>query len=177
MANHPIGGIQRAAICAIPMSEGKRCGRVENSLIEQEKAVLASLENSGETEPLALAEHLTKLADMYFQHEDFEQAEPLYWRALEMVHHAYGPVHLKVADSLQNLAELYEIQAKYSKAEQLYECIIAILSDLPDESCPAAIEVLRRIDGFYESRGLDWQRENVKSLCGKFRGEESEETA
>jgi tetratricopeptide (TPR) repeat protein len=134
---------------------------------DAEKNVLAALE-CGDKPPLELADHLIKLADLYFSNNEFEHAEPLYWRALEMVHQAVGPVHIRVACTLQDLAELYEIQAKYSKAEHLYECIIGILGDLPGEKCPEAVDSLRRIEGYYESRGLECQMANVRTLCGKF---------
>jgi tetratricopeptide (TPR) repeat protein len=134
---------------------------------DQENIVVEALEQ-GQMQPLELADELIKLADLYFAKDEFEHAEPLYWRAVEMVHEALGPVHMRVATTLQDLAELYEIQSKYSKAEHLYECIIGILADLPDAACPEAVESLRRIEGYYESRGLEWQMANVRTLSGKF---------
>jgi hypothetical protein len=41
--------------------------------------------------------------------------------ALAIREDALGPMYLDVADSLNNLAELYRIQGKYTQAEPLYQ--------------------------------------------------------
>jgi tetratricopeptide (TPR) repeat protein len=64
---------------------------------------------------------LNKLAEFYFNHGEYTQAERLYQRVLTMREKAFGPKHVDVADSLANLAALYDAQGKYTQAEPLYQ--------------------------------------------------------
>ncbi len=56
----------------------------------------------------------------------YEQAEPLYQRALAIYEQALGPEHPDTARSLNNLAILYDDQGKYEQAEPLYQRALAI---------------------------------------------------
>jgi tetratricopeptide (TPR) repeat protein len=136
---------------------------------EQEKKVLAAL-GAASLPPLEMAGQLSTLAGGYFQNEQYDQAEPLFWRSLELVHETLGPIHIRVACCLQDLAELYEVQGQYAKAEHLYECIMAILNDVSEDDAAQAADSLRRIEGFYEARGQQWQMANVRTLRNKFSG-------
>jgi hypothetical protein len=140
---------------------------VRSLVIEYARRNLSSAQDGGAS-LLEIADFATKLADLYFANDEFDQAEPLYWQSLEMRRKELGVVHLKVASSLQDLAELYEMQAKHGKAEQLYECVIGIMTELPQATDPEAVTCLRRVAGYYESRGLDSQRFSVEDLSTKF---------
>ena len=59
------------------------------------------------------------LAALYDSHGRFEEAEPLYTRALEIREKALGPEHPDTAASLNNLAGLYVSQGQYEEAEPL----------------------------------------------------------
>jgi len=52
---------------------------------------------------------------------------PLYERALAILEKALGPGHPHVAQSLNNLAELYRAQGAYERALPLCERALAIL--------------------------------------------------
>jgi len=56
----------------------------------------------------------------------YEQAAPLYQRALAIREQELGPHHPDTARSLNNLAQLYWAQGKYPEAEPLYQRALAI---------------------------------------------------
>ncbi len=56
----------------------------------------------------------------------YSDAEPLLIRALKINEEALGPEHPKVAQSLNNLAVLYNAQGKYAEAEPLYKWALLI---------------------------------------------------
>ncbi|MCP4307664.1 MAG: tetratricopeptide repeat protein, partial [bacterium] len=57
----------------------------------------------------------------------YDEAEPLYRRALAILEKVLGAEHPAVATSLNNLAELYRDQGRYDEAEPLYRRALAIL--------------------------------------------------
>jgi tetratricopeptide (TPR) repeat protein len=56
----------------------------------------------------------------------YEEAEPLYQRAIAIDEKALGPEHPGLATDLNNLALLYRSQGKYAEAEPLYQRALAI---------------------------------------------------
>ena len=56
----------------------------------------------------------------------YPEAEPLYLRALHIREQQLGPKHPDVANSLNNLANLYADQGKYEEAEPLYRRALTI---------------------------------------------------
>ncbi len=58
---------------------------------------------------------------------EYEQAKPLYERALAMSEKVLGKEHPSVATSLNNLAGLYDSQGDYEQAKPLYERALKIL--------------------------------------------------
>ena len=56
----------------------------------------------------------------------FRTAESFFKRALEMRECTLGPDHLDLAQSLNNLAALYNDRKQFSKAEPLYERALEI---------------------------------------------------
>ena len=56
----------------------------------------------------------------------YDEAEPLYQRALEIWEQALGSLHAHVATCLNGLAGLYYLQGQYAKAEPLYQRALAI---------------------------------------------------
>jgi len=78
---------------------------------------------------LALPEAGSLLNQIAYYLEDraqYEQAEPLYQRALAIREQMLGPEHPDTATSLNNLAFLYHNQGKYEQAEPLYQRALAI---------------------------------------------------
>ncbi|HJQ35426.1 MAG TPA: FxSxx-COOH system tetratricopeptide repeat protein [Pyrinomonadaceae bacterium] len=60
----------------------------------------------------------------------YAEAETFYKKALSIWERAYGPEHLSVSTSLNNLANLYDIQGKYAEAEPLYLRSLSICEKL-----------------------------------------------
>lgn len=56
----------------------------------------------------------------------YEEAEPLYERALAIDEKALEPDHPEAATNLNNLAEFYRSQGKYAEAEPLYKRALTI---------------------------------------------------
>jgi tetratricopeptide (TPR) repeat protein len=88
---------------------------------------------------------LNNLAEFYRRLEKYEQAEPLFKRALAIREKTVGPDHFETAtvlnnlallyksqghyaeaDSFHNLGELYRVQERYQEAEPLLRCAIEI---------------------------------------------------
>ncbi len=72
------------------------------------------------------ASSLNDLAFFYHKQGKYEQAEPLYQRALAIYERVLGVEHPDTASSLGNLALLYYSQRKYEQAEPLYQRALAI---------------------------------------------------
>ena len=56
----------------------------------------------------------------------YEEAEPLYQRAIAIDEKTLGPEHPDLATKLNNLANLYQHQGKYEEAEPLFKRALAI---------------------------------------------------
>lgn len=80
----------------------------------------------------------------------FDQAEPLYKRALEIVENAFGSGSSYVAANLNNIAELFHAQGRYSEAEPLYKRALAIKEKVlgPDDASIAT--TLSNLGSLYE---------------------------
>ncbi len=61
-----------------------------------------------------------------YQQGRYAEAEPLYQRSLAIREKALGPEHSDVAQSLNNLAALYDAQGRYADAEPLHKRALAI---------------------------------------------------
>jgi len=69
-------------------------------------------------------------------HAQYQQAEPLYQRALAIREEVLGPKHPDTAQSLNNLAALYHEQGKYEQAEPLFERALAIREEVLGSNHP-----------------------------------------
>jgi tetratricopeptide (TPR) repeat protein len=88
------------------------------------------------------APFLLNQAAFYLQdHAQYQQAEPLYERALAIREEVLGPKHPDTAQSLNNLAALYDSQGKYEEAEPLYERALAIFEEVLGPNHPNTIVV------------------------------------
>jgi len=69
---------------------------------------------------------LNQLGYYLGQRAQYEEAEPLYQRAIAIGEKTLGPEHPLLAIYINNLANLYRDQGKYEEAEPLYQRAIAI---------------------------------------------------
>jgi tetratricopeptide (TPR) repeat protein len=72
-------------------------------------------------EHVELAYPLTNLASLYFEQGKYQQAEPLYQRAVRIFEQELGLEHVMVAYPLNGLADLYTEQEHYDQVELCYE--------------------------------------------------------
>ncbi|MBT9136741.1 MAG: Photosystem I assembly protein Ycf3 [Firmicutes bacterium] len=83
---------------------------------------------------------------LYSEQGKYDEALPLYQRALAISERILGPDHPNVAGSLNNLAMLYSEQGKYDEALPLYQRALEIYEsalgpdDLYSELCKIAIK-------------------------------------
>ena len=73
-----------------------------------------------------MARDLNNLALLYYAQGRYEQALPLYQRALKITEKALGPDHPLVATGLNNLAGLYYARGRYEEALPLLQRAVSI---------------------------------------------------
>jgi tetratricopeptide (TPR) repeat protein len=81
-----------------------------------EQALHARNELSGD-EQTSLAISLSSLAEVYSNQGRFEEAEPLYKRALDIHEKLLDPDDLRLAKTRNNLAKLYTDMHRFNEAE------------------------------------------------------------
>ena len=86
----------------------------------------ASLVDKWAFDFLEAASLLNKMGHYLYKRALFREARPLYERALAIREKALGSEHCDVAESLNNLAVLYNGQGKYSEEEQLLRRALGI---------------------------------------------------
>ena len=86
-------------------------------------------------------------------HAQYEQAKPLYERALAIREQVLGPNHPDTATSLNNLALLYHSQGDYEQAKPLYERALAIREQVLGPNHPDTATSLNNLAVLYNSQG------------------------
>jgi tetratricopeptide (TPR) repeat protein len=128
-----------------------------------------------------LAEALQKAADYLCCRARYEQAEPLYQRALRIGKQVWGPAHPQVAYPLCGLAYLFYEQGKYQQAEPLYQRALQIREQALGPTHPDIAYTLQRLgmlywkEGKYERAKLLYQR--ALSIQEQAKGAEHPEIA
>ena len=111
-----------------------------------------------------LAEALQKAGDYLCYRARYEQAEPLYQRALRIAKRVWGPEHPQIAYPLCSLAYLFYEQGKYQQAEPLYHQALQIREQVLGPTHPDVAYTLERLgmlywkEGKYERAKLLFQR-------------------
>jgi tetratricopeptide (TPR) repeat protein len=104
-------------------------------------------------ESLALASSLNNLAYDYLEMGRFDDAEPLYRRALAMHEKLLGPNHPKVGLSLNNLAEISWHQNDLEEAESLYRRALAIKLKTIGLLHPSTEKTVNNLAQIYREQG------------------------
>jgi tetratricopeptide (TPR) repeat protein/DNA-binding CsgD family transcriptional regulator len=120
-------------------------------------AVAAS--TAPQTHNLELAAVLTRAADYLCQRAQYEQAEPLYQRALSMSEQTLGREHPQVAFPLFGLAGLYREQGRYEQAEPLYQRALHLWEQSPAHESPEVSALLNDLAILYAEQGRYQQAE------------------
>jgi tetratricopeptide (TPR) repeat protein len=61
-----------------------------------------------------------------FKQGRYEEAEPLFTKALGINKKSHGPDHLETAATFNNLAMLFQNKGRYAEAEQMFKSALAI---------------------------------------------------
>ena len=93
-----------------------------------------------------------KTATLY-QQGRYSEAARVAEEALTVAEKTFGPNHLLVAKSLENLAGLYRAQGKYSEAEPLYKRTLKILEEALGPDHPYVAISLNNLALFYRAQG------------------------
>ncbi|MCP4544851.1 MAG: tetratricopeptide repeat protein, partial [bacterium] len=84
---------------------------------------------------------------------DYDRAERLYLRALEIREEILGSKHPNVAVSLNNLGLLYDNQGKYEAAEPLYQRSLEIREEVRGSNHPSVATSLNNLAALYQTQG------------------------
>jgi CHAT domain-containing protein/tetratricopeptide (TPR) repeat protein len=119
-----VGGFALRAVAGNPVVvTGVERTRLE---IEDARAALRVVEAARGPDDPATATSLSNLAGLLDDGGSFEEARPLFERALAIDEKALGPEHLETATDLNNLALLYEHEGRLELARPLLERALAI---------------------------------------------------
>jgi tetratricopeptide (TPR) repeat protein len=88
-----------------------------------------------------------------YERARYAEAEPVYQRALGIREKALGPEHPAVAQSLNNLAALYDDQGKYAEAEPLYQRALGMREKALGPEHPAVAQSLNNLAELYRAQG------------------------
>ena len=100
-----------------------------------------------------LADVLGKAADYVFDSSQFELAESLYQRALQIQEQVTGPGHPKVATLVQRLAYLYRHLDQFEQAEVLLRAAVSMLEPALGPDHPTVASHLSLLATVYTDRG------------------------
>jgi CHAT domain-containing protein/Tfp pilus assembly protein PilF len=103
--------------------------------------------------PLEEAVQLNKQVEKLYEEGKYQEAVVPAERALAIREKALGPNHADVAESLNNLALLYQDQGEYAKAEPFHVRALAIREKALGPSHPDVAESLNNLALLYQARG------------------------
>jgi tetratricopeptide (TPR) repeat protein len=111
-----------------------------NAIKELELEITLLKQMVGNDHP-AVADSLTKLADLYCREKLFSKMESPLIEALRIRESVFGPEHSSVATELKNIAQLYFVQERYALAEPIFERAIAIRAKNLGPSHPKVLDI------------------------------------
>jgi tetratricopeptide (TPR) repeat protein len=140
-------------ICAIRIEQGKSPQyqtELQEALDYFRKAaeiqIALGLEND-------LSDSLNWQGCLYESKGLYDEAEPLFVRALEIRENQLDSEHPDVAASLNNLARLYESQGRYDEAESLFVRSLEVRQRQLGEDHPHVAVSLSNLASIYQSQG------------------------
>jgi tetratricopeptide (TPR) repeat protein len=101
---------------------------------------------------------------------DYAQGVKVARRALEVAKKNDGPDHPNVVLSLGNLAELYEAQRKYAKAEPLFKQSLEILEKKFGQDSPFLVPTLLNMASLYNNTGKENEAQRMMERANKIQG-------
>ncbi len=99
------------------------------------------------------------LGRFYEGQGDYEEARPWFEQCLSITRDRLGEKHLDVADSLNNLAELYLYQGRYQEAEPLYLEALEMRKQLLGPQHPSVATSFNNLALLYQYQGKYQQAE------------------
>ena len=102
------------------------------------------------------------MANPFREPENYSSAaEPIYQRALAILEEKLGNDHPNIAPVLNNLAELYQTQRRYSEAEKLQQRMLFILEKQLGQDHPDVALSLNNLSGIYIEQGRYSEAEQI----------------
>jgi tetratricopeptide (TPR) repeat protein/DNA-binding CsgD family transcriptional regulator len=133
------------------MHQGWEQWELCSHLLPHVLTVAASIDS--QTQSLELASLLRKAADYLCQRAQYDQAEPLYRRALSLCEQMLGHDHPQVAFPLYGLAGIYREQGNYQRAEPLYQQALNLWEQTPAPAYPEITALLNDLAILYLEQG------------------------
>jgi tetratricopeptide (TPR) repeat protein len=118
--------------------------------VRQTQFALKEAEAFGEEDP-RFAQSLNNLAELYQAQGRYDEAEPMFKRALTIGEKTLG--HPDVATSLNNLALLYQTQGRYNEAEPMLKRSLAMREKTLGPEHPDVALSLNNLAGLYLDMG------------------------
>jgi len=103
----------------------KRSDPLDNAIADAQLQIHRLKQTAGH-ESLAVADALTKLADLYCRKESYSEMEPLLKQSLRLRETICGDNHLSVSTDLKNLGRLYFFTQRYDLSEPLLKRAMSI---------------------------------------------------
>lgn len=140
----------RAALRAQEMTQAPR-----GLMIDESQKLGVSPEEPEEhiEKKAAVGAAMYRLAESYFEQQDFAEAQKIYEKILAIRQAELGPQHVELVDDLNKLAEVLWVQGHFRQAEPFVARAVKILeSSVPVDSSKLA-EGMRILAGLYFQQG------------------------
>jgi len=112
-------------------------------------AALRAQDDSDQAQLKALNQRAIQL----YERGEYQKATDLFEQVVELANKTLGPDHPNVANSLNNLAELYKKQGRYAEAEPLYKRSLKIKEAKLGPDHPDVAKSLNNLAELYRSQG------------------------
>ncbi len=127
---------------------------------------------SGDARIDAEWEALTSEVMKLYGSGDYTQGVEVAKRALQVAQQNHGSDHPNVALSLGNLAELYEAQKEYAKAEPLYKTSLEIMEDEFGQNSPFLVPTLLNMASLYNNVGREDEAQRIMERANNIQSEQ-----